>query len=81
MGLPSRRSAGAPQARSCRAGQRHVPDLRGHTGLPQFAGQLRLPHLQAPPFWKSLGRSRECLFARLAMRPTQRGGQLVQRAT
>lgn len=41
MGLPSLRSKGAHQARSCRAGQRHVPDLRGHAGLHQFAGQVR----------------------------------------
>ncbi len=57
------------------------PTCEGQAGLPQFAGQLRpltCRHRRA-------GNRQEDLvsawFASLTMKPTQRGGQLVQRAT
>jgi hypothetical protein len=82
MGLPSRQSAGAPQARSCRAGQRHAPDLRGHAGLPQLAGQL---HPLTCKHRRPGNRQEELASAWFTsltmMSATQRGGQLTPPTT
>lgn len=51
MGVPSRQSPGAHQTRSCRAGQRHVPDLRGSCRTFSVHRAATPPHLQAPPSW------------------------------